>query len=334
MPYSKDKLQKAAKILLALGQDNAAQILQFFDNDTIEKVLAEVVQIDGLDEKEKAAVLKDFQDELKAHAGTLSGGKEEAKKLLISALGASRASKFITKLDYISDRERFREIENYSPENVARVLNEELPQTISVVLAHIRPKFAAKILIKIEDAVRAQVAGRLAKMNKLHPEVVNATFHTILSRLEKLDDEDYEVAGGEAALTEILNHMDVYTEEKILNAIDEDDPDMAARIKENLVVFEDFIDLTPREIRKIVDSVPDIQVWAKALKGAGRDLTRHILSGLSINRSSDIVEEMKLIGGVTLADIDDARKILLNAANELDQMKKIILRKDKEEMIE
>ncbi|MDH5717394.1 MAG: hypothetical protein OEZ22_07120 [Spirochaetia bacterium] len=331
---SREKIKKAAKILVALGEDNAAKIMEYLDSDSIEKLIREIVSIKKLEKDEKNSLLKEFQQEIKKNEGTLTGGKDEAILLLQKALGHEKAEKYIEKLNKRQTAKHFHEFESYSEEVIAQVLSQEMAQTAAVVLTNLTSKFAAKVLKNFEASFRAQVARKVAFMQKVHPDTLNAIYKTLSSKLEKIEKEEFEQISGEEKLSAILSFLDVKSEENILRALDENDPEMARRIKESLFMFEDLIKLNGKEIRRIFEKTAENQVWAKALKGAGEELRRHIFSNISVNRSSDILEEMKIIGAISTAEIEKNRRVVMESVEKLEREGMLMLHKEKEEFVD
>jgi len=330
----KDKIRKAAKMLLALGQEGAAQVLRHLDAGSLDLIMAEILQIESIDAHEKDRLLKEFQEQVKSIEGVISGGKAEAQKLLENALGAEKAQEFIERLQKTIPDLDFKFFERFSPKSLGRVMAEELPQTVAVILTHLPAKLSASVMETFDSAFSATVARKIATMNVLHPDAVKSMYYSLRARLEKLDEQDILENDGEDKLTAILAHMDLKNEEQILESLREDEPDMADRIRASLFVFEDLQTLTQQELRKIFGRVGDQNVWALALKGTGRDFRRYLLSCVSINRASDIADEMTRRGAVPLSEIESNRSYVLGVAEELNRQGEVILRKEKEKFIE
>lgn len=329
-----EKLSRAAKILLALGEENAVRVLRHLDPESTEKLVSEILQIGRIDDTEKEQLLEDFHNQLSESRETLIGGKDEARKLIIRAMGEEKAREFIERLDSAETTVKFKEFEEYPAATIAGVLQEELPQTAAVVLSHLSPKFAASVLSEMDSSFQAQTAGRIARLAKIHPTALEAMYYSLKKKLESMEKEPEDFISGEDKLSAILNYMDQDSEETILSSIRTHEPDMAERIREKMFIFEDLIQLSKTEIRKIFETIPDESIWAKALKGSGKDLSRHILGSVSLNRSSDISEEIKRLSPVRLIEIEENRRIIMRAVEELEASGDILLRKEKEDYIE
>ncbi|MDH4198897.1 MAG: hypothetical protein OEV66_00810 [Spirochaetia bacterium] len=329
-----DNIKKAARIILSIGEENAASILKHLDADSIDKVVTEMIRMKNISEDEKTTILRDFKKNLDDSSASIHGGVNQAADFLEKTLGKERADKHISRVKERAIEIDLSEIEKYDPGNIAQIMAGEMPQTSSLILAAINPAYAAKILTSFNNAYRVSVARKIATMNKVSPEILRLAYQTVIDKVQKMESGRSHIIEGEKKLIEILNFMDQSVEDKILDNLDEEDPEMTARIKEKLRVFEDIIQLTTRELRKIFTVIPEHTVWAKALKGAGQNIISHVFASISMNRASDIMSEMNLIQKLPLKEIEGNRRIIMNVINKLEKEGKVVLRKDKEKLVE
>ena len=330
----KEKLKKVARVLLALGEEKAAEVLSHLDDQEIEPIMAEILAIDGIDESERFSILKEFEREIEKNSGSLMGGHKVAKDLLIQSLGEQKADRFLKRIDNLSSRGSFKRLEEYPADIIAKALDDELSQTCALVLSSINAKHAARVLALLEQDKRASIARRIATMQKINSDSIKVIAEALEKKIKKMQVEETHTTGGAALLSEILNHMDLDSEEAILSSMNEHEPELADKIRENLVSFENILQLSGNEIRRVVERLPDTITWAMALKGAGADLVKHVLGSLSINRSSDILDEINHLGAVNLQQINENRRKVLRIAEELDRSREITLRKHKEKMVD
>ena len=328
------KAQKAAKIILALGDENAAPVLQHLDDKSISQIAAEIAKINSLPAAERKEVLKDFADKIEEVQTSETGGLHKASQFLKQAFDTETANERLKQLrDNLSIND-FSKFEEYEPETLVKVLTEELPRTTAVVLTRLEPAYSARVLSLFEVKYRAQVAMQIAKTSKVSPELLKTLFASLTKKLDAVKDEKTIPAGGEGKLAEIMRHMDRSSERNLVEILGEDDSDMVDRLKKKLTVFDDISQLSAKEIRKIVEKIPDKAVWATALAGVGTELLRHILGSLSVNRSSDITEEMELTQTLPVKEIDKARREIINVMENAEEAGEIVIRKDREELIE
>ncbi len=330
----KEKIRKAAKILLSLGEEVAAEVLKYLSEKEQEALIREILEIGKVSPEERIKLLKELKDALKEERRVLYGGKEEARKLLEKALGKEKAEEYLKKVEEGFSLSRFRELEEYSPQALSKLLEGENPQIIALILSQLSPVYSAKVLQNFPSKLSAEVARRIAFMERVNPEAAKITYQMIRKKLENIPREEAVESKGVEKLAKILTHLDPSLEEKLLSEIEKEKPSLAEELKEKLYLFEDLIALDMREIQRIFERIGDREIWAKALKGADEELKNHILSSISINRAEDIRQEMELLGKVPKREVEEARKAIMRMAEELEKEGKIIFHKDRETFIE
>ncbi|MCB1145789.1 MAG: hypothetical protein KDK38_03215 [Leptospiraceae bacterium] len=331
---SAQKLEKAAKMLLALGPERAAEVLRHLDSESVEKLALIISQTPSIDAKEADSLLSELQKEIKKQQTELRGGKETALEYLKKTLGEEEASAYIDRLQQAELHRNFKEVEEYPPESVAQALKTESAQMVALTLAQLTPVFAAKVLKETEPAKRGQIAARLARLGKVSPEILQKILESLLSRLETMETQTWDDAPGEEKLSEILGFLDADLEKNLLESLESEDPDMAERVRSRLFMFEDLIQLKRDEIRRIIESVDDPNVWARALKGVDNELQRHVMSSVSANRAADLHQLMDEIGPILKAEAERYRRIIMHAVEDLDRDGEIFLHRDREDLVE
>ncbi len=333
-PAKESKVRKAAKIIIALGEEQAAGVLSHLDENTIEKIMTEVVQIRSLSQTERDRIMAEFQRDIRQVENVFEGGALSAKKLLRYAFPGDEAQKHLTRLENKLEALNFKELEKFRPDQVAGVLASEMPQTSAMIIAFSDPSFAAKILTEFDNAYRVNVAQKIASMKKVSPDIAGTVYKSVLQRLQAQSETGSETIEGEKRLSDILNHMNPRLEEKLLDSLAGDEPDLAERLRESMRTFLNLIQLTREELRIVMDAIPDERIWAKAMKGAGHDLIGFILSSVSANRASDLRYAMENTGPLPIAEIESARRDIMDTVDALETEGRLILRKDREEFID
>lgn len=335
MPHEVDKTRQAARVLAALGSDYAAPVLKHLPAAEVEKIMREMISMKPLSAAEKKEVLKTFQEETENIRESVQTGPEAAAEFLRNTLGEEKAAPFLAKLEQSQWEKRFSNLTIYKPEIVASVLVKEMPQSVAAILTKLPPDYSARVIKELPQEFRVDILRRMSKTGNFHPEAMLALLDSLEQKLEKLhsNEPDDEIE-GENKLAEILAHLNSSTEENILQSIEEDEPDMVERIKERLYQFEELLRLNIREMRILFEKIPQNSTWALALKGAGNELRRHILSAVSINRAADIQAEMEDMGPVPVQEIEHARRMIMKEVERADKAGEIILRKEKEEYVE
>lgn len=323
---------RAAKLLLALGPDQASVVLKELSELEIERIVTEMFRIQRLSPDEKREILMEFH-QTAGIEGSISGGPEKAREILAAGLGEKRADEILERMNRGDLRQDFAFLEQLDPPVLSSVLALEHPQIAAVALSYISPKIAAAIMKLFPDTFRTEVALRIAKTSKIHPEAIARVARVLREKFEKRTDETFSDIGGASALANILNHMDRSTEDGILNILGSQAPDVLEDVKGMLYTFEEILNLSAREMRILLSRVNDDQIIAAALRGAGEEMRRHFFNSLSQNRGADILEEMDRRGPLSLREINEARAYVLSVARKLDEEGAIVIKKNKEEYI-
>jgi flagellar motor switch protein FliG len=337
-PAKQSGLQKAAHMIFSLGEDQAAKVLQHMNPGDIEKIMKAVVHIKATTPAQKEKAMGEIAQSLQKNTFDQSSGIDQARSILQQAFGEERANAHLDKITRSSigkkNSPHTKELESHSPDIVAEVLSFELPRTSALILSMATPAFSAKVFKNLDNGYRVQVARKIADMERISPDIINTVFTSVLKKLQTMAKQKSEKVGGENKLSEILAFLDRDMEESILNSIHDDDPVMVQRLREKLRTFEDVIGLNKKEIRLLLDQIPDLDVWGKALKGAGAELLSHLFSSISQNRAKDIKEAMGRFTPISMKEVSINRKTVMEMIDSLENKGSLILHKHKENLID
>lgn len=325
--------KQAARLLIALGPDQAASILKEMSEKEIEMLVKEMSLIKKLMPEEKEEILEEFGRRLESNGEILRGGPEAAREILMRGLGEKKAEEILGRLNRRDLKHDFHFLEQIEPNNLAAALMQEHPQVSAVALSFINPKAAAHVMKAFPDDFRSQVALRIARTTNTHPDAVQRVAQVLREKFEKRHEEIYSETGGAETLANILNHMDRNSEDNILNTLGSNAPDLLEDVREMLYTFEELINLNMTEVRLLVSRVDDDHILSTALRGAGDEMRRHFFNGVSQNRAADLLEEIERRGPVSIREVNDARQFIVNVARRLDDEGGIVIKKDKDEYI-
>lgn len=326
-------VQRAARLMLALGPEQAAGILKELSPEEIERVMAEMAGIDHITAEEKRQILAEFDETARDFEAPVRGGVDQARRILELGLGQDRAEEIlsrVTRRDLYADFEFLERIE--APALAATLAQEHL-QITAVAISFLKPRIAASVLRHLPEEFRSEVALRLARASRIHPEAVQRVAKSLREKFEKRSAEIYSEIGGADTLASILNHMDRSQEDEILDVLDKKAPELYEQVKERLYTFEEILNLDNREMRLLVARVNDDLLLSSALRGAGEEIRRHFFNAMSQNRAADILEEIDRRGPISIKEINEARGFVLNIARRLDEDGEIVIKKDKHEYI-
>jgi flagellar motor switch protein FliG len=222
-------------------------------------------------------------------------------------------------------------LRNADTSQVAQLLQEEHPQTIALVLSYLEAKIAADILTQMPPELQVEVVLRLARMDRVSPQVVQVVEGSLKQKLSGvISAADFRATGGVSFLVKMLNQVDRGTEKIIIEALEEEDPELAEEIKKRMFVFEDIVLLDDRSIQKVLREV-DTQDLAKALKGVDTEVQEKIFRNMSKRASSLLREDMDFMGPIRLRDVEEAQQKIVNIIRKLEEAGDIIVARAGEE---
>jgi len=322
--------QKAAIFLVSLGSDVSSDIFKHLREDEIEQLTFEIARLDKIEPDEKDRVLQEFQEMMMAQEFISTGGIDYARDVLERALGTQKAIDIVNRLTSSLQVRPFDFIRRTDPSHLLNFIQGEHPQTIALILAYLDPQKAAQILAELPHNVQADVARRIAEMKRTSPDVLREVERVLERKLSTLASEDFTQAGGIDTIVEVLNNVDRGTEKIIIEALEEEDPELAEEIKKRMFVFEDIVLLDDRSIQKVLREV-DTQELAKALKGVDAEVQEKIFRNMSKRAASLLREDMDFMGPIRLRDVEESQQKIVNIIRKLEDAGDIVVARAGEE---
>jgi len=324
--------QKAALILIQLGKEQAAKVMARFDDAEIEELTTEIARLERVDAGMADAVLDEFYAASLGIVGFNGrGGMNYAQQLLQATVGQDRAADMLGRLASSLQGQPFEFLQHADARQVVSLLSGEHPQTIALVLAHLRAEHASAIMTGLPPTVQAEVAHRIALMERASPDVVSVVAEKLQGKASAvLTPQESSAIGGVQPLVEIINRADPATEKQILEGLEARDKALAEEIRSRMFVFADITLLEDRAIQLVLRGV-EMSGLALALKGAAEEVKEKILSNLSERARENLVEEMDLLGPVRLSMVEEARSTVVQAIRKLEESGQIVIRRDGED---
>lgn len=316
--------QKAAILLISLGPELSGQIFRHLTDEEIEQLTLEIASLRRVDSDTRAVVLDEFHEMVMAQEYIAQGGIEYAKELLEKGLGPQKAAEIIHRLTASLHVRPFDFARKTDPAQLLNFIQHEHPQTIALILAYLNPEQAGQILSSLPAELQVEVAKRLATLDRTSPEVLEEVEATLERRLSAFVTQDFTVAGGIDVVVDILNRVDRATEKTIMDALEEEDPELAEEIKKRMFVFEDIVLLSDRDIQMIVREV-DSSEWALALKTASEEVQERIFKNMSKRAAEMLKEEMEYLGPVRLRDVEEAQQKIVSIIRRLEEAGEIVV---------
>lgn len=316
--------EKAAMLLISIGPEKSAEIFKHLKEEEIEQLTLEIANIRTVSPEEKERVMEEFYQICLAQEYIAEGGIGYAKEILEKALGTQKALDVINKLTVSLQVRPFEFVRKADPAQLLNFIQKEHPQTIALILAYLKPQQASIVLAALPQDKQADVARRIATMDRTSPEVIKEVERILEKNLSSLVTEDFTAAGGVQAIVNILNTVDRGTEKYIMETLEIEDTDLAEEIRKRMFVFEDILTLDNRSIQRFLRDVENNQL-AIALKGATEEVQKIIYSNMSKRLAEMIREDIEFMGPVRLKDVEEAQQKIVNIIRKLEDAGEIVI---------
>ena len=320
-------LRKAAILLIQLGRDRASSVLSHLSEQEVEAISAEIAQLDDLDAAEIESVMAEFGDMMSARANIAQGGLAFAQGLLEQSLGSERAAEIIGRLHAAAIQMPFQFLLRADPAQLRSFIADEHPQVIALVLAHLPPEKASLVLSGLASHQQAEVAHRIAVMNRASPEIIRAVENTLERKLSSvLHPDEMARVGGVDPLVSIINRSDVVTERQIVEGLEELDAELADEVRSRMFMFEDIVKLEDRAVQLVVRAIENGEL-ALALKGVGEAVRTKVTSNLSERAAQSLLEDIDMLGAVRLTQVEEAQQSVIRTIRQLEDQGQIMIRR-------
>lgn len=311
-------IKKAAMLLITLGEELSSKILGELDDDEVQDISREIALTKMVDPDTMESVVEEFYNMLLAKKFISKGGLDYAKSVLTKSLGPERARKIIDRLTKLLEQSSgFEFLTKIEPKQLAKFIQNEHPQTIALILAHLDPSQAAESLAELPEDLKAEVAIRIANLQDISPSVVKTLSKVLEERFESISSYNVEV-GGVKSVAEIFNRMDRTASKQTLERLEKDAPELVSSIRDMMFVFEDIKRLSQQAIQEILKRA-DKNTLTLALKGADEELKNRFFESMSKRAVETMKEEMDYMGPVKLKDVEKAQHEIVEIVRELDE---------------
>ena len=317
-------IQKAAIHLIALGPERSADIFKHLKEDEIEELTLEIANTRSVSPQVKEDVLNEFYQICLAQQYIAEGGIGYAKELLDKALGEDRAQEVITKLTASLQVRPFEFVRKTDPSQLLNFIQDEHPQTIAMILSYLTSAQAALVIGALPPEKQADVAKRIAMMDRTSPDVIKEVERVLEKKLSSLVNQDYTIVGGVDAIVNILNTVDRTTEKHIMESLEIEEPELADEIRKKMFVFEDILLLDDREIQRVLRDVDNADLGV-ALKAANEEVQNVIFKNLSKRLAAMIKEDMEFMGPVRMKDVEEAQQKVVSVIRKLEDSGEIVI---------
>jgi len=302
----------------------ASKIMSKLSEEEIEQLTLDLSSLGTVEPEMREAIIEEFHQMYVANRYVTAGGIEYARHVLETALGPERALEILTRLQSSLQEVPFEFLKRADPSQICTFIQDEHPQTIALILAHLAPNVASVVLSALPQEIRADVVLRIASMDRTPPEIVREVERVLERKMASVFSQGFTFAGGVKEVAEILNSIDRGTEKSIMADLEERDPELADEIARLMFTFDDLIHVDDSGIQKALREIEQRDL-ALALKTANEDLSEKILHNMSERAREMIKEEMEFMGPVRLRTVEEAQQKIVSVIRRLEESGDVVI---------
>ena len=316
--------KKAAVFLACMGSEKASRVMAAMSETEVEELTLDLSSLDMVDADLRASIIEEFYEIAIANKIVTTGGLDYARTLLEQAFGSDRTVEILTRLQSSLKDVPFEFLKRADPAQIVTFIQDEHPQTISLILAHLRPGTSAIVLSALSSDIQAEVVTRIATMERTPPEVVREVARVLERKMASVFSQGFTFAGGVKEVAEILNSIDRTAEKAIMAELEERDPELADEIARLMFTFDDIVYVEDSGIQKALREVESKDL-ALALKGSGEDVSEKIFRNMSERAREMIKEEIEFMGPVRLKNVEEAQQKIVGVIRRLEEAGELIV---------
>jgi flagellar motor switch protein FliG len=324
--------QKAAILLVSLGADASAAIFKHLRQEEIDELTLEIAGIGHINPDRKQAVVEEFYETAVAQEYIAEGGLEYARQVLEKALGDEHANEVMNRLSSSIQVSPFEFLRRTDASQILNVIANEHPQTVALILAYLPADTAAQVVSALPEGRQADVAMRIALLDRTAPEVIREIERVLERKLSSVINQDFTSAGGLRSLVDLLNQVDRATERTILETLEEQNPELADEVRRMMFLFEDVTMLDDRSIQQVLREV-DTKELAVALKGTSAEVQDAIYRNMSERAAQNIREDLEFMGPVRVKDVEESQQKVVAVIRRLEEAGTIVVVRGAEDQL-
>ncbi len=312
-------LRKAAMLLTLVGEKTGAELLKHFSDEEVQLISREIARLDPVSSEQAEIILTEFYQMTVARDFVVRGGLDFAKKMLIQAFGPDVAKRLIDRLakSVGGDFANLDILQKVDPQQLAKFIHNEHPQTIALILSHLNASQAAALLISLPPELRSDVSLRMASLDQISPEIISKIATIIGQKLQALGEFSRESYGGVRAVAEMFNRLDSGSSKEILEVIETQNPNLVETIRHLMFVFEDLLLIDVNQIKELMARI-DRKVLTTALKGTSEQLREHFLQTMSGRAQEMLKEDMEAMGPIRIKEVEAAQQQIISLVRQLE----------------
>jgi flagellar motor switch protein FliG len=318
--------QKAAIAMLSIGQAASAEVMKKLSEREVRAISTAIARQHAVTPLQIEAVLEEATASMGKHSGSFKGGLESVRVILTQAFGSDHATKVIDRVTKSLDQEAmdFASLRQIEPQQLAKFIQDEHPQTIALVLSNLDPSQAAVLLTSLSLEKRTDAAIRMANLEQISPDSVRTIAHVLGQKIKNLGELSRATCGGAQAVADMLNRLDPPSCNEVLNAVEKENSALSDTIRRYMFLFEDLVKLDAASIRELLGEV-DRKVLVTALKGTSAELQKSFLDTMSQRGAEMLRDDLETLGPVKIKEVDAAQQTIILRARELEREGRVSL---------
>lgn len=326
-PKTKNELtpaDKAAVILYTLGEETASQVMKYMEHDDVRELSKSMTSMESISSKDVAVIIDEFHDQVSNEEGTIISIEEDyVKSVITNVLGEKTAERILESISLQEDGSYIEIFRNLDIRVLAEFIKNEHPQTIALIMSQLLSEEASEVMASLPDNLQLDVIDRMAKLENISPEMLRDVAHVLESEIKTAQTATRKI-GGVKSISEILNNMDRQISSAILVRIEENDPEMAEEIRQNMFIFEDLSKIDDKGIQEILKEV-STDILSRAMKTVSDVIRDKIFKNMSERAADMLKEDIEDMGPTRLADIEKAQNEIVKVAMKLADEGKIFI---------
>lgn len=321
--------RKAAILMALLGEDGATALFRNLSEEDVQKITEELSSLGNVPIEVSQQILEEYYQLALTQEYLAQGGPEYASRLLVKAFGDEGARQLLERVSHAQtiSASKVESLQKADPQQLAKFLEGEHPQTVALILGHLESKQAANLLMRLPEEVRAEAVKRLAHLRQFSPEMAEKVSVVLNRRLQSLGEQKRRTYAGFKSVAELMNRLETDTAHAILQTIEQEEPKLSLEIRSLMFTFEDFLQVPEQSLRELMGQV-DKRVLAIALKGASEELRNSVFRTMSSRAVDMMKEEIEVLGPVRGKDVAKAQQEIVGMARRLEAEGKLVLKND------
>ncbi len=331
-PNANPGLQKAAILMVLLGEEAASHIYRNLPEVDVQRLTRRIAELEQFKPETAISVLEEYHQLTLTQGYLAAGGPEYAQKVLVKAFGEVGAKRLLDQVSNPMEQNavHLESLQDADPQQLAKFLEVEHPQTIALILAHLNARQASELLMRLPEEVRAETIKRLAQLRQFSPDVAQKVAIALNKQLESVGEQSRRAYAGFKGAADLLNQLEPLASKAVLDTIEKEDPKMALGIRNLMFTFEDLLGVPESGIRELLGQM-DKKILATALRGASDELKNLIFKSMSTRAVDMIKEDMEVLGALRAKDVHLAQHEIVEMARKLEAEGKLVLNAESQE---